>query len=122
MSHHLIIAPIVLPLLVAALQLLIGERRRRTAGGAEHRLVPRAGGAGRACCCWPLRSRAATAAMTAVYRIGDWPARFGIVLVLDRLSALMVLLTAVLGWRCCRLRWAAGSIAAATSSRCSSSC
>ncbi len=31
-----------------------------------------------------------------VYRLGDWPAPFGIVLVLDRLSALMVLLTAVL--------------------------
>src|SRR3546814_5069012 len=31
-----------------------------------------------------------------VYRIGDWPARFGIVLVVDRLSALMVLLAAVL--------------------------
>lgn len=31
-----------------------------------------------------------------VYRLGDWPAPFGIVLVLDRLSALMVALTAVL--------------------------
>lgn len=33
---------------------------------------------------------------TFVYRLGDWPAPFGIVLVLDRLSALMVLLTTVL--------------------------
>ena len=33
---------------------------------------------------------------TFVYRLGDWPAPFGIVLVLDRLSALMVLLTATL--------------------------
>ncbi len=33
---------------------------------------------------------------THVYRLGDWPAPFGIVLVLDRLSALMVLLTATL--------------------------
>ncbi|MDG4647538.1 monovalent cation/H+ antiporter subunit D [Roseibacterium sp. SDUM158017] len=31
-----------------------------------------------------------------IYRLGDWPAPFGIVLVLDRLSALMVLLTATL--------------------------
>ena len=30
------------------------------------------------------------------YRLGDWPAPFGIVLVLDRLSALMLLLTALL--------------------------
>ena len=32
-----------------------------------------------------------------VYLLGNWPAPFGIVLVLDRLSALMVVLTAVLG-------------------------
>jgi multicomponent K+:H+ antiporter subunit D len=32
-----------------------------------------------------------------VYRLGDWPSLFGIVLVLDRLSALMLLLTAILG-------------------------
>ena len=34
---------------------------------------------------------------THVYELGNWPAPFGIVLVLDRLSAMMVLLTAVLG-------------------------
>src|SRR5690606_9711165 len=34
-------------------------------------------------------------AAATVYRIGDWPARFGIVLVVDRLSALMLLLTSV---------------------------
>jgi multicomponent K+:H+ antiporter subunit D len=33
---------------------------------------------------------------THIYRLGDWPAPFGIVLVLDRLSALMVLLTSSL--------------------------
>ena len=33
---------------------------------------------------------------THVYRLGDWPAPFGIVLVLDRLSALMLLLTSSL--------------------------
>src|SRR5207344_2176308 len=32
-----------------------------------------------------------------VYRVGDWAAPFGIVLVVDRLSAAMVLLAAVLG-------------------------
>ena len=32
-----------------------------------------------------------------VYRLGDWPAPYGIVLVLDRLAAMMVAVTAVLG-------------------------
>jgi multicomponent K+:H+ antiporter subunit D len=35
---------------------------------------------------------------THIYRLGGWPAPFGIVLVLDRLSALMVLLTSVLAF------------------------
>jgi len=37
------------------------------------------------------------AAATAVYPLGNWPVPFGIVLVADRLSALMVLTTSVLG-------------------------
>ncbi len=39
---------------------------------------------------------AASGGETFLYRLGDWPAPFGIVLVLDRLSALMVLLTSIL--------------------------
>jgi multicomponent K+:H+ antiporter subunit D len=35
---------------------------------------------------------------THIYRLGDWPAPFGIVLVLDRLSALMLLLTSSLAF------------------------
>lgn len=38
----------------------------------------------------------ATTSAPEAYLLGDWPAPFGIVLVLDRLSAMMVLLTAVL--------------------------
>lgn len=38
----------------------------------------------------------AQAGETQVYNLGSWPAPFGIVLVLDRLAAIMVLLTAVL--------------------------
>src|SRR3546814_8317734 len=39
----------------------------------------------------------ADAAAVRVYRLGNWPALFGIVLVLDRLSALMLVLIGVLG-------------------------
>ena len=92
MSNHLIIAPIVLPLLVAALQLLVGEKRRRTvlalSIGSCAVLVAFAVAL--------MLAVSADGALAAVYRIGDWPARFGIVLVADRLSALMVLLASVL--------------------------
>src|SRR5690606_16179810 len=93
-SPHVAIAPIVLPLLAAALQLLAGERRQRLVVGI-----------GLASCVAVLASaillllaameQHAGGATTAFYRIGDWPARFGIVLVVDRLSALMLLLAAV---------------------------
>ncbi|HEY8585153.1 MAG TPA: monovalent cation/H+ antiporter subunit D [Rhodanobacter sp.] len=92
MNSHLIIAPIVLPLMVAALQLLVGERSRR--GVVVLSVV--------SCVALVivaallLLSVSGAGAQVAVYRIGDWPARFGIVLVADRLSALMVLLGSVL--------------------------
>jgi multicomponent K+:H+ antiporter subunit D len=47
--------------------------------------------------CMADRASLATAsAVTWVYPLGNWPAPFGIVLVLDRLSALMLVLTSVL--------------------------
>jgi multicomponent K+:H+ antiporter subunit D len=93
-SPHLVIAPIVLPLLVAALQLAVGERRRRTVAALS--IVSCVALVGIAALLAVGVSRPGPEAIAAVYRIGDWPARFGIVLVADRLSALMVLLTAVL--------------------------
>ncbi len=92
MSNHLVIAPIVTPLLVAALQLLVGEKRRRTVLALSVAscvaLVLLAAAL--------MQAVSADGALAAVYRIGDWPARFGVVLVADGLSALMVLLTGVL--------------------------
>ncbi len=95
---HLVIAPVAVPLLAGAMMVLVGERRRalkaaiglasafallavaiallRVADGA----APGGGGA-----------------VARVYRLGDWPSLFGIVLVLDRLSALMLVLTGILG-------------------------
>ncbi len=92
MSAHWLIVPIVLPLLVAALQLLVGEKRRRTllalSFAACTMLVVAA--------TVLLLGVAEAGTQAVVYRIGDWPARFGIVLVADRLSALMLLLGSVL--------------------------
>ncbi len=102
---HLAILPVLLPAATAMLLLLIGDAGGDTSGQHGHhkrkwarriaitsvtlglllaaRLVIEAhagGGEG--------------AAALRVYRVGDWPAPFGIVLVVDRLSALMLLLTA----------------------------
>lgn len=90
--NHWLIAPIVLPLLTAVLLLFVsrGARsRQRLISGAATLLLLLASG--------QLMLMAGDGSYH-VYQLGDWPAPFGIVLVLDRLSALMVLLTAVLAF------------------------
>lgn len=95
---HLTIAPILVPLLAGALMMLIDERRRtlKAALGVASAvtllalavlLLMMADGT----------APGTNAATVRVYRLGNWPSLFGIVLVLDRLAALMLLLTAVLG-------------------------
>jgi len=88
---HLLVVPIVLPLLAAVLLLLLGDRRPRFKSrlnvGATMvgllvaleilRQVDNGGGSGR----------------IGVYLASNWEAPFGIVLVADRLSALMLVLT-----------------------------
>ena len=93
MSPHLLVVPIVLPLLAAALQLLAGERRQRTV--VLLGLASCLGLAVTAALLLLWSDARDDGGLAAVYRIGDWPARFGIVLVADRLSALMLLLTSV---------------------------
>jgi multicomponent K+:H+ antiporter subunit D len=95
---HLTIAPIVLPLLVGALMVLMGDRQRRlriALGVASAVLLV-------AIAVMLLlladgRAPDGGAGMVRVYRLGNWPSAFGIVLVLDRLSALMLVLSNVLG-------------------------
>ncbi|MCX8999543.1 monovalent cation/H+ antiporter subunit D [Rhizobiaceae bacterium BDR2-2] len=96
LAHHLIIAPVLVPLAAAAIMLFI-EDRNRTAKAMislgstvvmltvallllrmAHDMDSSAGNAG------------------GVYLLGNWPAPFGIVLVLDKLSAMMLMLTATL--------------------------
>jgi multicomponent K+:H+ antiporter subunit D len=88
--NHLVVLPVVLPLAIGAAMLLLNERRHKlkaALSAASILLVLAAGIA---------LLRLADAAPVRVYRLGDWPAPFGIVLVADRLSALMVVLTGVL--------------------------
>ncbi|MBA2918058.1 monovalent cation/H+ antiporter subunit D [Sphingomonas sp. MAH-20] len=88
---HLAVAPILLPLAASALMLLFDERRRGAKlavamlttialVGISIVLVGRAG-----------------SAAAIVYAIGGWPAPFGITLIVDRLSAMMLALASVLG-------------------------
>lgn len=90
-QDHLAVLPIVLPLAAGAITLAVDERRLALKAaislGAAVLLVA----VGMA-----LTGRA-DASSVIVYRVGDWAAPFGIVLVVDRLSAAMVLLAAVLG-------------------------
>ncbi|MGQ0752809.1 MAG: monovalent cation/H+ antiporter subunit D [Betaproteobacteria bacterium] len=88
---HLMIAPIVLPLAVGALLLFIDDQRHGLKGAISvvAALVLLA-----AALFLLIR---AEAPVTRVYPVGDWPAPFGIVLVADRLAALMIALAAALG-------------------------
>ncbi|SFS09380.1 monovalent cation/H+ antiporter subunit D [Sphingomonas jatrophae] len=87
---HLAIAPIVTPVIAAPLALL-AMRRRRWAGVA----ISLAGCAAMLIAALALFA-VAQDEMIRAYPIGGWPAPFGIVLVLDRLAAGMLVLAAIL--------------------------
>jgi multicomponent K+:H+ antiporter subunit D len=88
---HLTIAPILLPMLAGIAMILAGDRWRGATVLAG--LVSTVGLVVLAVVLLVL----ADGPVVRVYRLGDWPALFGIVLVLDRLSALMLVLASVLG-------------------------
>ena len=88
--NHWIIAPVILPALLAPLIAFVMRHdivvaRAASAIGTLALLAISIG-----------LTVLAAKGETHVYYLGNWPAPFGIVLVLDRLSALMVLLTAIL--------------------------
>ena len=93
--QQLIVAPVLLPLATAALLLLLGEQRRalRAALGVASAV---AGLAIAVLLLLWVDSREAAQAF-GVYLPGNWPAPFGIVLVVDRLSALMIVLAGSAG-------------------------
>ena len=85
---HLAILPVVLPMAAAVALLLLARR----ALALQRAISIGAAVAGLAIACLIL---AQAGDVTTVYRVGDWPAPAAIVLVADRLSALMLVLTDV---------------------------
>ncbi|MEQ8817186.1 MAG: monovalent cation/H+ antiporter subunit D [Thalassobaculum sp.] len=101
MVNHWIIVPVVLPALTAVLLLFLPRESvvsRRVVSVASVLAL-----AGISVALWGMAQQGPQA-----YAVGDWPAPFGIVVVLDRLSALMLLaasaialaavLYAIIGW------------------------
>jgi multicomponent K+:H+ antiporter subunit D len=85
---HLMLAPILLPMLTAALMLFLREERQRMklAMNLLSTLLS-------LIICALLMRWTGTPASMAVYLPGNWPAPFGIALALDRLTALMLVVT-----------------------------
>ena len=89
-ATHLAIAPVVIPAIAAPLALLMMRRRRRVGVGIS--LLS----------CSAMLVAALTLLVLSMdgtirtYAIGEWAAPFGIVLVVDRLSAIMLTLAASL--------------------------
>jgi len=90
----LLIAPILLPLLTAAVMLLLGEKHRPLK--ARLNLLSTLTGLGIAVLLLLGVQQQDQASAIGVYLPGNWQAPFGIVLVLDRLSALMLVLTGII--------------------------
>ncbi|WP_018410602.1 monovalent cation/H+ antiporter subunit D [Methyloversatilis thermotolerans] len=90
-NDHLAVLPVLLPGLTAVLMLLIGDRPAEQCLPRLRRIALISVGLG---LLFALKlAMEADDGVLRVYRVGDWPAPFGIVLVVDRLSALMLLLT-----------------------------
>ncbi|TRO95471.1 monovalent cation/H+ antiporter subunit D [Glycocaulis profundi] len=90
---HLVVAPVLIPLLIGALLLFFDERERRLKRTLS--LVSAAALLGVAVSLL-TRVHAGGDALALVYLVGDWPAPIAINLVADRLSAIMLALTAIL--------------------------
>ena len=95
-TTHLAVLPVLLPLFTAIVLLLTGDDGGQVGPIGRQLRLARAVSLGSAVLgallAWRLMTEAANGALT-VYPLGNWPAPFGIVLVIDRLSAMMLALT-----------------------------
>ncbi|MDO8293310.1 MAG: monovalent cation/H+ antiporter subunit D [Gallionella sp.] len=90
---HLLVLPVVLPLAAGAVMLLIDDQHRILKTAINIGTIVALTGV--AFALLGLVDAPGSAAVW-IYRLGDWPTPFAIVLVADRLSALMLVLTSVL--------------------------
>ena len=97
LNTHLPVLPVLLPSLTAILLLLLGDGGSRGHGRPQLLAARRIalGSALLGLAVAVLLLLRADAGVLSVYRLGEWPAPYGIVLVVDRLSAMMVALTAL---------------------------
>ena len=93
-TDHLVILPILVPLVAGAAMILVGERRRAIMVGLG--LASTIAMLVIALMLLGMADMTGTGPLVRAYRLGDWPAFFGIVLVLDRLAAVMLVLTGIL--------------------------
>ena len=94
---HLMLAPIVLPMLTAACMLLLGEERQRTKVALNIASTSLGLVLALALLVWADHHPHPVG----VYLAGNWTAPFGISLALDRLSAMMLVLTSTLALASC---------------------
>ncbi|NUT77672.1 monovalent cation/H+ antiporter subunit D [Pseudomonas sp. C1C7] len=92
---HLIAAPILLPLLTAAIMLMLGEKHRPLK--ARINLFSSLLGLGISLSLLQWTQTTGVPGSIGVYLPGNWQVPFGLVLVVDRLSALMLVLTGIIG-------------------------
>ena len=92
---HLIVAPILLPMATAALMLLLGDTRRPLKALVGVLSCALGLAVSIALLLWVQHGDGPHA--VGIYLPSNWPVPYGITLVVDRLSAMMLLLTSVLG-------------------------
>jgi multicomponent K+:H+ antiporter subunit D len=96
LMNQLIVAPILLPVLTAALVLWLGEKHRPLK--ARINLLSTGLGLAIAVTLMMWVQKTGTTGSIGVYLPGNWEAPFGIVLVVDHLSALMLVLTGIVAF------------------------
>lgn len=96
---HLMLAPIVLPMLTAGVMLLLREEQQRLKQIMCIAATVLGLCVAIALLLWADQEGATTT--LGVYLPGNWPAPFGIALAVDRLTAMMLVLTSTIAWASC---------------------